>query len=149
MCEVIRILVNLLILTILAPIDEAGFDVLVGTEESRVPSLHYTERAYVMSKGFIIHALQHPVGGLEGVTAWLYLSPDGPQLLRQVITESEAVDHGGEVTEARGPGGGPASVVLEPSLHMMPLTSGALKMLRKHVLVLKDILYNKLGHSAG
>lgn len=131
------------------PTDEAGFDVLVGTEESRVPSIHYTERAYVMAKGFIIHALQRPVGGLEDVITWLYLCPDGPQLLRQVIAESEAVNNGGVGMEAHGPDGTPSSTVLEPTSHMMSLTSGALKMLRKHVLVLKDISHSNLDHSTG
>lgn len=132
----------------MAPTDEAGFEVLIGTEESRVPSIYYTERAYVMAKGFIIHALQRPVGGLEDVITWLYLSTTGPQLLRQVIAESEAVDNGGAVTETQGPGGGSTSTVLESSSHMSPLSSGALKMLRRHVLVLKDILHNKVDHSA-
>lgn len=129
--------------------DEAGFDVLVGTEESRIPSIHYTERAYVMAKGFIIHALQRPVGGLEDVITWLYLFPGGPQLLRQVIAESEAVDNGGVVTETQELGGSSNSTVPKPSTRMMPLTSGALKMLRKHVLVLKDISHNKMDNSAG
>ena len=102
-----------------------------------------------MSKGFIIHALQHPVGGLEDVITWLYLFPEGPQLLRQVIAESEAVDNGGIVEEAQGQGGGPTSAISRPSSHMTPLSSGALKMLRRHVLVLKDILNKKLDHSAG
>ena len=133
----------------MAPTDEAGFDVLIGTEESRVPSTHYTERAYVMAKGFITHALQRPVGGLEDVITWLYLSTTGPQLLRQVIAESEAVDNGGAVTEVQGPDGGSTSVASESSSHMSPLSSGALKMLRRHVLVLKDILHNKLDHGVG
>lgn len=130
-------------------IDEAGFDVLVGTEESRVPSTHYTERAYVMAKGFIIHALQRPVGGLEDTITWLYLCPDGPQLLRQVIAESEVVKTGGVGMEAHNTDGISTSTVLEPSSHMMSLTSGALKMLRKHVLVLKDISHSNLDRSTG
>ncbi|SLM38061.1 Ubiquitin-conjugating enzyme/RWD-like [Lasallia pustulata] len=129
--------------------NEAGFDVLVGTEESRIPSIHYSERAYVMAKGFIIHALQHPVGGLEDVIIWLYLLPDGPQLLRHVIAESEAVDNGGMLTEGQGPSEGSSSTVMKASSHMTPLSSGALKMLRKHVLMLKGTLHKNLNHSAG
>ena len=102
-----------------------------------------------MAKGFIIHALQHPIGGLEDVITWLYLLPDGPQLLRQVIAESEAVDNGGIVTEGQDPSEGSSSTVMKASSHMTPLSSGALKMLRKHVLMLKGILHKNLNHSAG
>lgn len=50
----------------------------------------YTERAYVMARGFVKHALQSPVDGLDDVLRWLYHSDaDGaPHLLKEVVDEA-------------------------------------------------------------
>ena len=72
--------------------DEAGFDVLVGNEDFKVASAQYTERAFVMSKGFIKGAFEHPLKGITDIIDWLYLSSQpGPHLLRQVVEESDDI----------------------------------------------------------
>ena len=69
--------------------DEAGFDVLKGSEESRIPSALYNEKVYVMSKGFIKKALTSPLQGVDDIVNWLYSSrEDGPRLLQRVVEDS-------------------------------------------------------------
>lgn len=74
-------------------LDEAGFDVLVGSEESRVPAALYREKVYVMSKSFIKTALSTSPQGLEDIVKWLYLpsGTQGPRLLHRVVEDSRAM----------------------------------------------------------
>ena len=71
-------------LTILS-IDEPGFEVLDGSGESRPQATQYKEKAYVMSKAFVKKAVSDPPQGLGDLIDWLYLSPQGPGLLRRVV----------------------------------------------------------------
>ena len=72
-------------------IDEAGFDVLQNTPESRTPSALYTEKAFVLSKNFIQIALVKPPAGFVEIIKWLYHSSEpGPKLLRTVVKECRA-----------------------------------------------------------
>lgn len=57
--------------------NEAGFE---GYEDMkpdqggyRIAGLQYAEKAFVMARGFVRHACERPVGGLEDVVAWIYL----------------------------------------------------------------------------
>ena len=68
-------------------LDEAGFEPLIDTPDSFVPSALYSEKAYILSKGFIKTALSAPPSGLEDVISWLYKNDQGPQLLDQVIAD--------------------------------------------------------------
>ncbi|EXJ57563.1 hypothetical protein A1O7_07911 [Cladophialophora yegresii CBS 114405] len=55
--------------------NEAGFE---GYENDRAytrESEQYSEKAFVMARGFVKHALLRPPGGMEDVLAWLYLAP--------------------------------------------------------------------------
>ena len=122
--------------------NEAGFDALVGTEESQVTSAQYTERALVMSKGFVRHALQQPVGGLEDVLSWLYLPGHGerPLLLQKVIEDSKGIVRVsetklGEGAQATGGRSGNTSSEGVPRV-----SAGALVLLRKHILALEECL---------
>ena len=74
--------------------DEAGFESLVGTEETLVPSRIYTEKALCMAKGFLSHALAHPVPSLSPIIDWVYIKPGGPGFLRLMIEESRALVSG-------------------------------------------------------
>jgi len=60
----------------------------VGTEHSQVNEKVYSEKALVMSKGFVAYALSHEDGALQDVIEWVYRSNGGPQLLQLVIEES-------------------------------------------------------------
>lgn len=72
--------------------NEAGFDALVGMEDHRIASAHYTEKAFVLAKGFVKTALTAPPGDMREIIEWLYLSSwPGPNLLKIVIGESKAL----------------------------------------------------------
>lgn len=73
----------------------------------RLPQL-YSERAYVLTRGFIKHALEYGVaGGFDEELRWLYLTgpPDGKGRLpavvekaKRLIAESEAANGAADVT---------------------------------------------------
>ncbi|CAK3764110.1 E2 E3 hybrid ubiquitin- ligase UBE2O [Lecanosticta acicola] len=75
--------------------NEAGYEALVGTEQSTRASALYSERIFLRAKGFLLTALADPaISGLQGlhdVVRWLYKSPHGPRLLDAVIKEVEEV----------------------------------------------------------
>lgn len=53
--------------------NEAGFESYEEEGAYKVESLLYSEKAYVMARGFVRYALLEPVPGLEDVLAWLFL----------------------------------------------------------------------------
>ena len=62
----------------------------MGSAESQVPSALYSEKVYVMSKGFIKTALTNAPLGLADVIQWLYLpSKPGPRLLRRILDDAK------------------------------------------------------------
>ena len=71
-------------------LDEAGFESRAGTSESRYPSALYSERAYLKTRRFIIHALSEPVHGFEKDVDLLYRGHNktGPCLLARAIWSS-------------------------------------------------------------
>lgn len=54
--------------------NEAGFEEYEAEGAYRTESLLYSEKAYVMARGFVRYALLNPVVGMEDVLAWLYVS---------------------------------------------------------------------------
>ncbi|KAL8822966.1 MAG: hypothetical protein Q9191_006313 [Dirinaria sp. TL-2023a] len=96
--------------------NEAGFEVLANTDESRTTSALYTERAFVLARGFLQHALKSKPGGVDDIIRWLYdcrPGARGPRLLSTVIEQAKArmvgemhdiddsgTDKGSEVKEA-------------------------------------------------
>ena len=112
--------------------NEAGFDAYVGSSETRINSALYTEKAFVMAKGFINHALSHPSQGIESILRWLYLPiSDGPCLLQRVLTECDKL-----LNEASA-----STASTESSGRMgLRLSSGAKVLLRKYATELKTLL---------
>ncbi|KAF8560221.1 hypothetical protein OG21DRAFT_1452058 [Imleria badia] len=53
---------------------EPAYEKLRGTEEGMVNSRLYSEKAYVLSRGFVRRALEIPLGGLQPEINWLYYS---------------------------------------------------------------------------
>ncbi|KAJ7071180.1 hypothetical protein C8F01DRAFT_1109445 [Mycena amicta] len=51
---------------------EPAYEKLRGTEEGIVNSRLYSEKAYVLSRGFVRRALELPPGGLEAEIEWLF-----------------------------------------------------------------------------
>ena len=64
--------------------NEAGFEGYEGEGSYQVESALYSEKAYVMARGFVRYALCNSVRGLEDCLAWLYLSKAGARGVGEV-----------------------------------------------------------------
>lgn len=83
--------------------NEAGFEGYEGDGAYEVESLLYSEKAYVLARGFVRYALLGGVAGVEDVLGWVYLGGGGG-----------GGDGGGEeqkVGEVDGEGKGKAAVL--------------------------------------
>lgn len=81
--------------------NEAGFENLATDETYATESSQYTEKAYIITRGFIKHALQYRVSGFEDVLSWTYMpaifaqeslndaSQKPPNLLRIAISRAQ------------------------------------------------------------
>ncbi|KIK70823.1 hypothetical protein GYMLUDRAFT_32884 [Collybiopsis luxurians FD-317 M1] len=67
---------------------EPAFEKLRGTEEGIVNSRLYSEKAYVLSRGFVRRTLETPFGDLESEINWLYYSNN---LLEKVLSDSRSL----------------------------------------------------------
>jgi len=80
---------------------EPAYEKLRGTEEGIVNSRLYSEKAYVLSRGFVRRALEVPLGDLEKEIKWLYYTNGR---LKKVLSSARALIEKSktkaEVTEA-------------------------------------------------
>ncbi|RMZ47395.1 hypothetical protein AFCA_007528 [Aspergillus flavus] len=143
---VLQILVSImgLVLVKMPFYNEAGYETLAAEEDRRVESTQYTEKAFLLTRKFIQHALENPIAGLEDVLAWHYFA--GPQqehndtcirprLLRRAIDEAlSMIEH-----HNRTPAGGKLSEEHAASAFVSRLSLGAVVMLRKHITTLEKI----------
>ncbi|KAF9270048.1 hypothetical protein L218DRAFT_952243 [Marasmius fiardii PR-910] len=74
---------------------EPAYEKLRGTEEGLVNSRLYSEKAYVLSRGFVRRALEVPLGGLENEIRWLYYTKHRLEKVlkdsRDLIAKSEGL----------------------------------------------------------
>ena len=118
--------------------DEAGFDVLIGSEEAQVPSAMYSERVSVMSKVFIKTALTSPPHGLADIIQWLYLSSQpGPHLLLRVFDDSRRLLDNNATVNADGSASGEMG---ERGFIGARLSTGASILLKRHVDWMEDFM---------
>ena len=120
------------------PSDEAGYEVLIGTPESAVPSALYSERAYLLSKGYIKFALSSPPQELEDVIRWLYINSDGPRLLLRIVEDCKRM----KVSSLRGKEAMSHDAVKgkEGGWAAGRISAGAIIPLNKHLLWLEQFL---------
>ncbi|KAL8949285.1 MAG: hypothetical protein Q9222_004591 [Ikaeria aurantiellina] len=88
--SILQIIVSLLGLVLVKEpfYNEAGFEALQGTAQSKPTSAAYSEKAFVLTRRFVAKAVEASPEGFEGVIQWLYLPhPAGPNLLRTVIDD--------------------------------------------------------------
>ena len=155
--SVLQILVSLMGLVLVKNpfYNEAGFEDFASEGSSRPEAVQYTEKAFVMARGFVKHALNHSIPGFDDVIAWLYcpIAPSpgstntvkAPNLLRQVIDRANAmIKHhhlttGGDV--AMGDKLGPKGNKKDASVFISRLSRGAVVMLRKHIGALEELMY--------
>ena len=136
-------------------LDEAGFEDFTTEGSSRIESVQYTEKAFVMARGFVKHALKNSVPGFDDVLAFLYFPPppitsseasvskpaeapqqQRPDLLRKVIERAKGMMKHHESTT----NGDLDMNGSEASAFLSRLSRGAIVMLRKHVRALEEIL---------
>ncbi|BFZ63276.1 serine/threonine protein kinase [Saitoella coloradoensis] len=65
--------------------NEAGFGVYQGTREAAVSSGLYSEKVYILARGFVKYVLEHDIDGFADELKWLYAAPDGPHFLKKVV----------------------------------------------------------------
>ena len=118
--------------------DEAGFDVLIGSEEAQVPSAMYSERVFVLSKVFVKIALTSPPRGLADIIQWLYLSSQpGPHLLLRVFDDSRKLLDNNATVNADGSASGEMG---ERGFTGARLSTGASILLKRHVDWMEDFM---------
>jgi len=65
--------------------NEAGFEGYENDKAYTRESEQYSEKAFVMARGFVKYALLCPPGGLEDILAWLYLPHDATQPSKSLL----------------------------------------------------------------
>jgi ubiquitin-conjugating enzyme E2 O len=109
--------------------NEAGYEVLIGSDESKIPAAQHAEKIYFQSRAFITHALQVKPDPFGDILSWLYLEKSGstPQLLQkatEALQEVVADDGKGNVKR-----GGLSTTV----------SKGAMVMFKRHLEALQKI----------
>ncbi|KAI0068302.1 hypothetical protein BV25DRAFT_1911299 [Artomyces pyxidatus] len=107
---------------------EPAYDKLRGTEEGIVNSRLYSEKAYVLSRGFVRRALEIPLGSLESEISWLYYK-DGR--LAKVLHDAHAL-----VAKSRDP---PADSDADSERAVPRLTAGGIITLERTLAKLEGL----------
>ncbi|PLB38474.1 ubiquitin-conjugating enzyme E2 [Aspergillus candidus] len=140
---VLQILVSIMGLVLVKTpfYNEPGYESLAAENDRRVESSQYTEKAFLLTRRFIQHALEHPVAGLEDIIAWNYLADaehqesEHPRLLRRAIKEAlDMIEHHNSTSTEDA-----SDATLAASPFVSRLSLGAVVMLRKHVTALEKI----------
>ncbi|KAG2075069.1 hypothetical protein BDR04DRAFT_1228845 [Suillus decipiens] len=104
---------------------EPAYEKLRGTEEGMVNS----EKAYVLSRGFVRRALEIPLGGLEAEINWLYNTQGR---LSKVLDDSRAL-----IQKSQS---GPENAEADENLAVPRLTAGGIIMLERTLSKLQALL---------
>ncbi|CAL8581697.1 hypothetical protein XPA_007382 [Xanthoria parietina] len=142
---VLQIIVSLLGLVLVKEpfYNEAGFEALQGTAQSKPTSAIYSEKAFVLSRNFVAKALQNPPTGCEDIIEWLYLpSRNGPSLLRTIMSDCQRFlqDATSEEEEASAAAARQRLNFERYHIDSAKLSQGVLILLRKMVPDLEDRL---------
>ncbi|RDW86862.1 ubiquitin-conjugating enzyme E2 [Aspergillus mulundensis] len=75
--------------------NEAGYESLAAEGSRCIEASQYTEKVFLMTRRFILRALEHPVSGLEDVLAWNYVpGSTRPRLLGKAIQRArQMIEH--------------------------------------------------------
>ncbi|KAI5821494.1 hypothetical protein BZA77DRAFT_289264 [Pyronema omphalodes] len=150
--SILQLLVSLMGLVLVREpwYNEAGYNIYEGSEQVALNSQLYSERAYILARGFVKHVLQTPVQGFESVIEWLYLPPGcgtvkheedgeelgpGSSLLNEVVMSAKEVVRRSE--------GSTVLTAEETTNGIGKVSKGALALLKRHLSVLEAILEEK------
>jgi ubiquitin-conjugating enzyme E2 O len=109
-----------------------NFESNLTRNESRL----YSEKAYVLSRGFVRRALEIPFGGLELEIHWIYFIN---KLLRKVILDARLL-----IDKSKSPANGPEH---HSDLAVPRLTAGGIITLERTIIKLQEIL-DTYGHTS-
>ena len=130
--------------------NEAGFETMQEERANLPEAMLYSEKAFVIARGFVSYALSSPVQGLEEILAWLYMpagenSQDAAQCsylqkivwrAQQLIQSSEDSRKDSQEVLFDGKGGS----ANKENTFLKPLSKGAIVMLKKAIFKLEDTL---------
>ncbi|THC89413.1 hypothetical protein EYZ11_011143 [Aspergillus tanneri] len=123
--------------------NEAGYEAFAAEGNKQVESIQYSEKAFLITRKFIQHALEHPVAGMEDVLTWHYFpnlkqqeeSCVRPQLLRRAIEGAlSMIEHHNRTSTVESIGEDDVASAFVPRLSL-----GAVVLLRKHIHALEQI----------
>ncbi|KAL8995224.1 MAG: hypothetical protein Q9169_004988 [Polycauliona sp. 2 TL-2023] len=142
---VLQIIVSLLGLVLVKEpfYNEAGFEALQGTAQSKPTSAIYSEKAFVLSRGFVDTALKSHPDGCDDIIKWLYLpSYNGPALLLTIVSDcQEFLQQGPDAMISEDALGERRHLNLERyHIDSARLSKGILILLRKIMPDLEDLL---------
>jgi ubiquitin-conjugating enzyme E2 O len=109
----------------------------MGAEEAILNSALYTEKAFILARGFVKHVLMHPIQGLEDVIRSIYLpgQEGGWNLLQEVVQQCKDIICRSEDKEAV-----PDIPVTPNDDGVLRISAGALILLRRNLTALEGIL---------
>lgn len=147
--SILQVLVSLMGLVLVKEpyYNEAGFNVYLGAEEATVNADLYSERAYILSRGFVKRVLEKPVPGLEDILAWLYdpKFDGGMTLLGEIVRKGKDIVAGCEGARSAQSGSSAEVSALTSEVDGIPkLTEGAVVLLKKTLTSLEETLIKTL-----
>ncbi|RPA93357.1 hypothetical protein L873DRAFT_1816002, partial [Choiromyces venosus 120613-1] len=137
---VLQVLVSLMGLVLVREpyYNEAGFGVFQGADEVSLASTLYSEKAYILTRGFVGHALENPMTGFEEEIRWLYLPHQGGlDLLKEVIRTAKEVVKRSECKHQQHADAADTSV---EERAVSNVTAGALILLKKNLAALEEVV---------
>jgi ubiquitin-conjugating enzyme E2 O len=121
---------------------EPAYEKLRNTEEGLVNSRLYSEKAYVLSRGFVRRALEIPPGGLESELSWFYYERGR---LQNVIREARELIEKSKCAE----GTGEAAMTVASDRAVPRLTAGGVLMLSRTLTKLEVLWEARTSNVAG
>ena len=129
--------------------NEAGFEAYGEEKIYTLESQQYSEKAFVLARGFVKHALTNPVKGLEDVLTWTYLpsaepsSPIGNNrgLLAKVVQRGKLIIDRSAVlrNDEKALVNGAGETGDSTEAFLKPLSKGAVAMLSKTINALEEL----------
>lgn len=129
-------------------IDEAGYEIRSGFEETRVPSALYSERTYLRCHEFIRRGICQSVGGMDDIIHKLYVSQQAgcPLLAIRAVWQAIMTRRKSEEGETADK----AEISDYKQLQHRPrqVSRGALLILNRHINALIDVIESEDSESA-
>ncbi|KAF8973555.1 hypothetical protein BDZ97DRAFT_1775695 [Flammula alnicola] len=111
---------------------EPAYEKLRGTDEGTVNSRLYSEKAYVLSRGFVRRALEIPLGGLNSEITYLYYNQ---HRLQKVVDDAESLIRKSKAS--------PEITPEEQDLAVPRLTAGGIIALERTLIKLRGFLQQR------